>query len=139
MDLGRTRRIELLAERPPLTGTRWPPWSSTSPNCTRSSRRGGSKSRSGSSTSRTSSCWLAPGSGNSGLRAGVVHPARRAYECATSTRAENGMSGSEDHGRFRELFDELSAAVEARGVRGHVYLVGGAPAAATSTSSSSAA
>ena len=61
MDLGRTRRIELLAERPPLTGTRWPPWSSTSPNCTRSSRRGGSKSRSGSSTSRTSSCWAGTG------------------------------------------------------------------------------
>ena len=35
------------------------------------------------------------------------------------------MSGSEDHGRIRELFDELSAALEARGVRGHVYLVGG--------------
>ena len=49
------------------------------------------------------------------------------------------MSGSEDHGRFRELFDELSAALEARDVRGHVYLVGGAPAAATSTSSSLAA
>ena len=45
----------------------------------------------------------------------------------TSTRAaENGMSGSEDHGRIRELFDELSAALEARGVRGHVYFVGGA-------------
>ena len=44
----------------------------------------------------------------------------------TSTRAaENGMSGSEDHGRIRELFDELSAALEARGVRGHVYLVAG--------------
>ena len=27
------------------------------------------------------------------------------------------MSGSEDHGRIRELFDELSAALEARGVR----------------------
>ena len=35
------------------------------------------------------------------------------------------MSGSEDHGRIRELFDELSAALEARGVRDHVYLVGG--------------
>ena len=58
---------------------------------------------------------------------------------ARPRRARNGMSGSEDHGRFRELFDELSAALEARGVRGHVYLVGGAPAAATSTSSSSAA
>ena len=33
------------------------------------------------------------------------------------------MSGSEGHGRIRELFDELSAALEARGVRGHVYLV----------------
>ena len=35
------------------------------------------------------------------------------------------MSGSLDHGRIRQLFDELSAALEARGVRGHVYLVGG--------------
>ena len=44
----------------------------------------------------------------------------------TSTRAaENGMSGSLDHGRIRQLFDELSAALEARGVRGHVYLVVG--------------
>ena len=33
------------------------------------------------------------------------------------------MSGSEDHGRIRELFDELSATLDARGVRGDVYLV----------------
>ena len=47
MGLERTRRIELLAERPPLTSTGWPPWSSTSPSCTSSSRPGGAKSRSG--------------------------------------------------------------------------------------------
>ena len=35
------------------------------------------------------------------------------------------MSGSLDHALIRQLFDELSAALEARGVRGHVYLVGG--------------
>ena len=35
------------------------------------------------------------------------------------------MSGSLDHDRIRELFDELSAALEARGVPDHVYLVGG--------------
>ena len=35
------------------------------------------------------------------------------------------MSGSLDHALIRQLFDELSAALEARGVRGHVYLLGG--------------
>ena len=35
------------------------------------------------------------------------------------------MSGSLDHALIRQLFDELSAALEARGVRGHVYLIGG--------------
>ena len=35
------------------------------------------------------------------------------------------MSGSLDHALIRQLFDELSAALQARGVRGHVYLVGG--------------
>ena len=35
------------------------------------------------------------------------------------------MSGSLDRARIRQLFDELSAALEARGVRGHVYLLGG--------------
>ena len=35
------------------------------------------------------------------------------------------MSGSLDHARIRKLFDELSTALEARGVRGHVYLPGG--------------
>ena len=35
------------------------------------------------------------------------------------------MSGSLDHALSRQLFDELSAALEARGVRGHVYLIGG--------------
>ena len=35
------------------------------------------------------------------------------------------MSGSLDHDRIRQLVDELSAALEARGVPGHVYLVGG--------------
>ena len=35
------------------------------------------------------------------------------------------MSGSLDHALIRQLFDELSAALEAQGVRGHVYLLGG--------------
>ena len=35
------------------------------------------------------------------------------------------MSGSLDQALIRQLFDELSAALEARGVRGHVYLIGG--------------
>ena len=35
------------------------------------------------------------------------------------------MSGSLDHALIRQLFDELSAALEERGVRGHVYLIGG--------------
>ena len=35
------------------------------------------------------------------------------------------MSGSLDHALIRQLFDELSAALQARGVRGHAYLVGG--------------
>ena len=35
------------------------------------------------------------------------------------------MSGSLDHALIRQLLDELSTALEARGVRGHVYLIGG--------------
>lgn len=35
------------------------------------------------------------------------------------------MSGSLDRALIRQLFDELSAALEGRGVRGHVYLLGG--------------
>ena len=35
------------------------------------------------------------------------------------------MSGSLDHALIRQLLDELSAALEAHGVRGHVYLIGG--------------
>ena len=35
------------------------------------------------------------------------------------------MSGSLDRALIRQLFDELSAALEGRGVRGHVYLIGG--------------
>ena len=36
------------------------------------------------------------------------------------------MSGSRDHALIRKRFGELSAALEARGVRGHVYPIGGA-------------
>ena len=35
------------------------------------------------------------------------------------------MSGSLDRALIRQLFDELSSALEGRGVRGHVYLIGG--------------
>ena len=35
------------------------------------------------------------------------------------------MSGSLDHDGIGQLFDKLSAALEARGVPSHVYLVGG--------------
>ena len=35
------------------------------------------------------------------------------------------MSGSLDHALIQQLFDELSDALEARGVRGHIYLLGG--------------
>ena len=35
------------------------------------------------------------------------------------------MSGSRDHALIRKRFGELSAALEARGVRGHVYPIGG--------------
>ena len=130
MGLDRERRIELLAERPPLTGTPWdvllaamvehvcelhdlepPEWS-------QERERFVAIPHFFTTVTTTSRPWCT----RRRRSFGTAHSQTR----ATWTHgAERNMSGSLDHALTRQLFDELSAALQARGVRGHVYLVGG--------------
>ena len=131
MGLERTRRIELLAERPPLTGTRWDALlpavvEHTSVSCTSSSRRGGARAGAIRRHPGLLRAGSAPASGNRDLRAGGVHPARRARECARRRRARRRTACLDP--RITAGSESFSMSCRRRSTR-----------AATSTSSSSAA
>ena len=131
MAIARTRRTELRSERPPLAGT---PWNVLlAAVVERVSELHGLEPPA-----------MEPGAGAVRGHAGVfllschrhlgtvvyapaafIRQGALANACDLDARGGERLSGFLDRDRIRQLFDELSAALPARGVRGPVYLVGG--------------